>query len=105
MSMVKFATLCDTPKCQRRSEEYSCWPACRSCGAHVCDKCEPKGTRREDDSDNSEGVAEMKVTVQCADCLESEGPDEWCTTPEEDTRDAAYERANREWGETHGGHL
>jgi len=110
MAMVKFATTCDAQTkrgttCHKRSEEYTAWPDCRSCGAHVCEEHEPAGTRREDDSDDADGVARMRISVMCPSCLESEGPDEYCVAPEEDTRDAAYEQADREYGEAGKGGL
>ena len=103
MAMVKIATLSDNPNCLRRSDEYTAWPTCRSCGKHVCAACTEPFSLLEDDSDNSEGVAEMKITVQCADCLESEGPDEFCTAPEE--QDEAYARAEAEYRDLDRGEL
>jgi hypothetical protein len=112
MAMVKFATLCDVQirrvgivatLCHRRSDEYQAWPACRSCGEHVCDRHEPDGTRHEDDSDNDEGVAEMRISVLCPRCLEDDGPDEYCVAPEE--QDEAQARAEREYRDLDRGEL
>jgi hypothetical protein len=37
MSIVRFATLCDS--CEARSPEYTSWPSCVECGLDTCSKC------------------------------------------------------------------
>lgn len=69
MSVVRFAMLCD--KCQRRSEEYSCWPSCRDCGEHTCDACDLASQRTED---------ERNETL-CGECHErNEAEERWRTS-------------------------
>lgn len=52
MSMVRFATTCDTPTCRKRSDEYTAWPSCLVC---MQDFCPEHGRKtREADVDQSE---------------------------------------------------
>jgi hypothetical protein len=59
--MVRFATLCDT--CQARSEEYTCWPTCRECDQHVCERHQAEGSVVTGDGDGPD-------TCLCLDCHE-----------------------------------
>lgn len=72
--MVRFATTCDVvpavpardcgAPCGMRSLEYTAWPSCRECGAHVCPMHAAPGTLQEDrDFDGSRTV----VCVACTD--------------------------------------
>jgi hypothetical protein len=60
MSVVRFAMLCD--KCGRRSEEYGCHATCRECGLDICEACDVKAERTED---------ERNMTL-CRDCQRAE---------------------------------
>lgn len=39
MATVKFAMICDTEGCNRRSPEYGVWCSCKECGNDTCDEC------------------------------------------------------------------
>lgn len=79
MAIVKFAMICDNPKCEKRSPEYTPWMSCRSCGAHVCNECAEPFTVHEDSRD-VDGVAISTLDCLCGECLETEGMDEHCDT-------------------------
>lgn len=102
MAMVRFATLCDNPKCLKRSREYEAFPTCRSCGNHVCHACAEPFTAHEDEI-NLHGQDVPVVTVQCGDCLEGDGPDALCIPLEE--QDEAEARSAREYRELYRGEL
>lgn len=96
LTYVKFATLCTIPLptgsdrliCHARSEEYTEWPECRVCGAHVCPDHTVPGSLQEHDFDReSEDGTEAVHTedVYCVACLKENGPEEsdtpspnWC---------------------------
>ena len=61
MSMTRFATICDAPKCTARSEEYTSWPVCRGCMGNIC----PAHT-----TDGSLIESERGNTVVCLACAE-----------------------------------
>lgn len=56
--MVRFATLCDI--CHKRSEEFTSWPSCESCGSDVCPACTSRVTREADEGRLAE--------VECCEC-------------------------------------
>lgn len=60
--MVRFATVCDSYGCGRRSEEYSAWPTCRGCDRDVCDGCR---AHTFDDAD-----VDRNETCLCRECWE-----------------------------------
>lgn len=83
MTTVRFASLCDAPAgtkiCHARSEEYTEWPECRLCGAHVCPAHTVEGSLHEHDYDReSEDGTEAVHTedVYCVACLAENGPEE-----------------------------
>ncbi len=81
---------------------------CRGCDRPTCAvHCRPWTLVEQERTRHDEGCPDesyTEITVYCDRCLDSYGPDEYCDPPEDD-RDPAYERANRTWGETHGGEL
>lgn len=82
MSLVRFASLCDT--CGRRSSEYEQWHRCRDCDDHACPYCTAPGSEREEGR-SKDGVDYETTTVLCNACAEQDdAPDD---------RDEAYERA------------
>lgn len=52
MSLVRFATLCDS--CGARSEEYTGWPTCTDCGEDTCPSCMEPGSKTDADLDTPE---------------------------------------------------
>lgn len=82
MTHVKFATLCDLPAppragrllCEARSEEYTSWPSCRTCVAHVCPEHTVPGSERE------EGGQDQLVSVYCTGCMAENGPEDTTTS-------------------------
>ena len=91
MTHVKFATLCSIPAapgagrllCDARSEEYTSWPECRGCVAHVCPDHTVPGSLRESDRDRTSDAGTEAVqteTVYCTSCLAENGPED-TTTP------------------------
>jgi ribosomal protein S14 len=66
MSMVRFATTCDT--CGQRSEEYTAWGSCRCCLRDVCLTCRWPGTTIDADLDQPE-------TALCRECVAEYGED------------------------------
>lgn len=63
MSVVRFATLCDT--CGARSAEYTSWPACDDCLADTCPACQEPGSYRETDGATAE-------SCRCRSCAAQE---------------------------------
>lgn len=103
------------------AEVYEQFPRCRECGDDVCPNCQHPGTFIE--ADGAPDARPDQYTAICKRCTPATGecaatatgyhrakPGDICSAcgyfvSEEDTRDAAYERANLEYAETHGGHL
>lgn len=64
MGLVRFATLCDLDGCGRRSEEYTEWPACRTCDRYCCHEHSAAGSRRERDTET--GPVVTCLCIWCA---------------------------------------
>lgn len=60
MTMVRFATACNL--CGKRSEEYTAWPTCRDCDAHVCPDCAAPDSPVTGDGERQDAV----TCVPCA---------------------------------------
>lgn len=86
MSIVRFAMLCD--KCQRRSEEYGCWPTCKDCGLDICGMCDEEDERTED---------EVNKTL-CHDCQVIRDEEERTPVDPRDTDDAYEAMVDEEMG-------
>jgi len=74
MTMVMFATRCDTPDCGKRSEEYTSWPTCRDCHEHACSDHTVPGSLQQNERDR-DGVAVMTESVYCTNCQTTWGPE------------------------------
>ena len=55
MTLVRFASKCDTDGCGKRSEKYTEWPLCRCCGEHVCPAHARPSSLQEHDADRGGG--------------------------------------------------